>query len=349
MAGGQGTRFWPESRRKMPKQYLALTGNETLIGQTLTRFEGLVELDNRYVITIREQGELVVEASGDALNKSNIIFEPSGRNTAPCILLSLATLIKNGAHGDDIISIVPSDHVILNTKGFQKSLMRARDLASENSQIVTIGIPPNFPNTGYGYIQRGKTVTDRIYTVEAFKEKPDFDTAKSYVESGEYFWNAGMFVAKISTLLEEFETHAPSIYSHYEELLGAIGSERLDSVYSKMQSDSIDYAIMEKSKRVSVIEAEFDWNDLGSWDALELVCEKRDGSVVFDKYSDAYQEDCSGNIIFAPNQFVSTIGLKDFIVVSSDGALLILPKKDAQKVKSVVGYIKERSFSEELL
>lgn len=349
MAGGQGTRFWPESTSKKPKQYLSLASKQSLLEDTLDRLEGLVPVENRYIVTVSAQKELVLNNSKGKIGPNGVVFEPSGRNTAPCILLSLASLLKAGASKDDIVAILPSDHVILNKNGFQQTLTQASNLAKELKSIVTIGIAPNFPHTGYGYIQRGEELSEGSFKVSSFKEKPNSETAKKYLEEGKYFWNAGMFVAQIGVLLEEFEKHSIETFKHYEELYQAIGNNsEVAKVYSKMPADSIDYAIMEKSERVAVCQSNFDWNDLGSWDALSSVVESTEGNTIVES-KNHYFEDATGNIVFAPDQFVSLINVEDLIVIANGKNVVVLPKKDSQKIKNVVNFLKEKDWGKELL
>ena len=277
MAGGKGTRFWPESTSKKPKQYHALTGKKALLTETLERFGDTVPETQRYVVTTLDQKELAQKYSESLIHQKGLIFEPSGRNTAPCIFLSLVSLIAQGISEDSVVAIVPSDHVILNQRGFQDTIKKASQFAYENHKIVTIGIPPNFPHTGFGYIQKGQAQGEEVCDVENFKEKPDRLTAEGYIKTGNYLWNAGMFVSRIDHLLKEFSLHASDIYKYKDEILSDLKANRsLKESYDKLSAISVDYAIMEKSEHVSVIPAGFDWNDLGSWDALESVVEKED-------------------------------------------------------------------------
>lgn len=349
MAGGQGTRFWPESTTKKPKQYLSLTSDKSLLTETLMRFEGLVPESRRYIVTVKNQEALVKENSKGFIGNDGIIFEPSGRNTAPCILLSLAKLINDGASLDDVVAIVPSDHVILNQEGFKQTIRDAADVAISKNKIVTIGIQPHFPHTGFGYIQRGEKLVDETFNVQEFKEKPDYETAKSYIASGKYYWNAGMFMGKIGVLLEEFKANAPETYKSFEALKDTLGDdEKLAEAYGQIPSDSIDYAIMESSREVAVIPAQFDWNDLGSWDALESVIDKKDGNTIA-AAKGTYFEEASGNIIYAPGKFVSLLNVEDLIVVSNETSVVVLPKKDSQKVKHIVAHLKESDAGIDLL
>lgn len=348
MAGGKGTRFWPESTQSRPKQYLSLTGDSPLLAQTLNRFDGLVEKDDRYIVTVKEQESLVRDSSEDLINEENLIFEPAGRNTAPCILLSLARLIAGGASDNDLMVVVPSDHVILNTKGFKTTIKKAIEIASSRKEIVTIGIVPHFPHTGFGYIERGEEI-ENGYRVTQFKEKPDFETARNYLSSGNFYWNAGMFVAPIKTFKEELLLHSPSISKFFEPLLQNINNEeKVAEIYNQIPEDSIDYAVMEKSKHVSVCPAEFDWNDLGSWDALESVIQDQDENTIV-KSKGHYFENAKGNIIFAPDKFVSLINVDDLIVVSNEKSVVVLPKKDSQRVKNIVEYLKKSDLGKDLL
>lgn len=342
MAGGQGTRFWPESTVKKPKQYLSLTQDESLLRQTLRRFEDLVSLERRFIVTTQEQEKLARDHSKGLVDDEAMIFEPSGRNTAPCILLTLASLLEKGMRDEDVVAIVPSDHVILNKEGFQESVKQGFEDAVKYESIVTIGVKPHFPHTGYGYIEQGEALHSRCHQVKQFKEKPDFETAKTYLENGGYYWNSGMFIARLDVLLEEFKDHAPNLFEHFSELRENLDNpERLGQIYTKLEKLSIDYAVMEKSKKVIVEPALFDWNDLGSWDALESVCrqDEQGNTVVSTPHS--YIDNSQGNILFSPAQFVSLIDVKDLVVAVTEEGILVSSKKSAQKVKNVVQYLKD--------
>lgn len=349
MAGGKGTRFWPESTSKKPKQYLSLVSDHSLLEETAMRFEGLIEANARFVVTVKEQETLARECTHKKVAEKGLIFEPSGRNTAPCILLSMAQLQAQGLRDEDVMAIVPSDHVILNKGGFQKTVREAYELAASKESIVTIGIVPNFPHTGYGYIKRGEEVNSSSYHVEKFVEKPDFEIAKKYIETGEYFWNAGMFVASLGTLKREFQKHAPDMFDYYNELVDAAEDfEKTTEIYGKLRKESIDYAIMEKSETVMVKASDFDWNDLGSWDALESVVDKKGNNTLVGSIGD-FSLGAEGNIVFAPGKFVSLIDVKDLIIVSNDKAIMVLPKSESQKVKKIVESLTGGPHADELL
>lgn len=352
MAGGKGTRLWPESTSSKPKQYMSLFSKKSLIEETLDRFDGLTDQKSKYIVTVKEQQSVCSKLVSHLVHDKAYILEPSGRNTAPCILLSLATLKAHGASDSDVVAIVPSDHVILNTKGFQKTLSYAKTMASKHKKIITIGINPNFPHTGFGYIQRSEKADFEndlsAFSVKAFKEKPNFETAKSYVESGEYYWNAGMFVAEIGVLINEFKTCAPEVYRYLEQLESAVkSSQDYSSIYNNIPENSIDYAVMEKTKNILVVPSLFDWNDLGSWDALESIANPTESNFIINQKSEVnYLKGSSGNIVYAPNQFIALANVQDMIIVSNERALMIMPKKDAQKVKEVYQFVKDKNLSE---
>lgn len=354
MAGGKGTRLWPESTASRPKQYMKLFGHRSLIEETLMRFDGLVPVERRFIVTTKEQHKLAQKLTEYLVSSHGYILEPSGRNTAPCILLSLAHLLQNGAKKEDVVVIVPSDHVILNHQAFRKTLLFATKMADEQKKIITIGVNPTFPQTGFGYIQKGsllKAESDlNLFDVNGFKEKPKFDVAKEYVASGNYVWNAGMFVAPIGVLLSEFEQYTPDIFSFFNDFSSySENIEKLSSIYSSCPENSIDYAVMEKSKKIAMVTALFDWNDLGSWDALESVTEKfHNNYLINHKHDDehSYLKDSENNIIFAPDQFVAISGVNDLIIVSTKKALMIIPKKEAQRVKEIYTFLKEKKLDE---
>lgn len=341
MAGGKGTRFWPESIEKKPKQYLSLISEKSLLEETLTRFDKFIVKEKRFIVTVKEQEKLAKASSQGKINKNGLIFEPSGRNTGPCILMSLAALLHKGVTYDDVVAIVPSDHVILNKKGFHSTMKKAADFAHKNQQIVTIGITPNFPHTGFGYIQKGKLINEEAFKVSRFKEKPHYELATEYVKSGQYLWNAGMFVAPVRVFLEEFAEHAPLMYQHWDALMKAVKTPTtLKKVYDKLPSDSIDYAIMEKSNRIAVMPANFDWNDLGSWDALSTVIDETHGNTVV-KSDGEFFLNSTDNVVFAPDHFVAMINMEKHVVVVNDKVVMVAPVKDAQEIKKIVEHLKK--------
>lgn len=341
LAGGSGTRFWPESTEKKPKQYLTLFGEDSLLTNTLKRFDNLIPINDRFIVTIKKQVPLAINESKGFIKDSNaIIVEPAARNTAPCILLAMAKLENSGMQDDDVVVIVPSDHIILNTEGFQKTVADASRLSAKINKIVTIGITPHFPHTGFGYIEKGEMVESESFVVKKFKEKPAFELAREYVASGKFLWNAGMFVAKLGVLKKEFQAHAPEMAKHYSDLKLNLADEiKLNSIYEKLAKDSLDYVVMEKSSEVLVVPAQFDWNDLGSWDALGSVLSETDNNIVGQDQGHFFYN-ATDNIVFAPKHFVSLLHVKDLIVVVNDNAVMVLPKEMSQDVKKVVEHLK---------
>ena len=349
MAGGRGTRFWPESTLRTPKQYLPLARGNSLLRDTLKRFEEFIPREKRYVVTVKEQEALAKEAAVGMIAQDGLIFEPSGRNTAPCLLLGLHSLLKAGAKPEDGVILVPSDHIIHQHGAFQETLAKAAQVAFDHSKIVTIGISPSFPHTGFGYIHRGEELERGVFCVDQFVEKPDGKTARSYLSSGEYYWNAGIFVATIEVWLREFEQHAGDIYEHSQKIGRHIHNfSQLEQIYSQIPSNSIDYAIMEKSRQVAIVPAHFDWNDLGSWDALESVSEEKEGNFPV-TCRDFYFQKAQGNIVYAPHKFVSLVHVNDLIVVANDSNIMVLPKEKSQEVKKIVEFIKARKDLKDLL
>lgn len=344
MAGGKGTRLWPESTAKKPKQYLSLINDKSLLTQTLDRFDSLIDKENRFIVTTEDQRELALLNSRNKINNEGLIFEPAGRNTAPCILLSIATLeAKFNLSDDDIIAVMPSDHVIINENGFHQTFNKALNVCRETDSITTIGISPHFPHTGYGYIKIGKEQGEG-FKVDQFKEKPNLETATEYLKSGLYLWNAGMFLATLGRFKTEFQTYASELFSFYTELLESIKSDKdISDLYGKLPKDSIDYAIMEKSSKVSIVKADFDWNDLGSWEAMEAVLDKNGENTIIGENNGVYSEGAKGNIVYAPNKFVSLIDVNDLVVVSNESSLMVVPKSESQKVKHVVEFLKKEN------
>ena len=352
MAGGSGTRFWPESTKLKPKQYLNFWSQDSLLKETLLRFGELIAPAQRYIVTVQDQEELAKKHSEGLINQDGLIFEPMARNTAPCIFLSLVKLLAAGASKEDVVAIVPADHAIRDHEGFQKTLYKAVTAAQAFQKMVAIAIPPRSPHTGYGYIHRGPEIfgSQCVYEVEEFKEKPDLETAKAYMESGEFFWNAGMFVAPIGILLDEIAKLAPDIsLLEFELRLGLGDAVALAKTYAKLPSISIDYAIMEKTTELLVVPSEFDWNDLGSWDALEEVLPKTNGNVFAASSGHTYIDGAEGNIVYAPGKFVTLLGVKDLVIISNKTSLVVMPKKDAQKIKEVVDHLKEFYYGKDLL
>ena len=352
MAGGKGERFWPKSRTNLPKQFLSLTNDgKSMIQHTVERLEGLVELENVYVVTNKLYEDLIVEHIPN-LPLENIIIEPEAKNTAPCIGLAAVHIAKKNPESKMIV--LPSDHVIKFNEIFLDTLKLGLEVVEDDENIVTIGITPNYPETGYGYINFKKGVSPHeitnVYEVLRFVEKPDLERAKQYLTSGEYLWNSGMFIWKVSTILKCFEDLLPEIYTGLKEIEVAVNTEKyletLKKVFSEIPSESIDYGIMEKAKNIYVIPGNFGWDDVGSWLSLERINNtNQDGNIIS---GNVVTVKTKNSIIQGSKKLIATIGLEDIIIVDTDDALLICNKDNTQEVKEVIANLKASNKTEYL-
>ena len=352
MAGGKGERFWPKSRTNLPKQFLSLTNDgKSMIQHTVERLEGLVELENVYVVTNKLYEDLIVEHIPN-LPLENIIIEPEAKNTAPCIGLAAVHIAKKNPESKMIV--LPSDHLIKFNEIFLDTLRSALEVVEDDGNIVTIGITPNYPETGYGYINFKKGVSPHeitnAYEVLRFVEKPDLERAKQYLTSGEYLWNSGMFIWKVSTILKCFEDLLPEIYTGLKEIEVAVNTEKyletLKKVFSEIPSESIDYGIMEKAKNIYVIPGNFGWDDVGSWLSLERINNtNQDGNIIS---GNVVTVKTKNSIIQGSKKLIATIGLEDIIIVDTDDALLICNKDNTQEVKEVIANLKASNKTEYL-
>jgi len=354
LAGGSGSRLWPMSRELYPKQLLKLNQEKSLFESTFLRL--IENFDDKNIISItnvkHEPGVRIQlkELKDKFCRKDDykIITEPLGRNTAPAIALSVK-YIKSlaGKRVDPIILVVPSDHLILDNKNFSCAIEQGTKLAQEG-YIVTFGIKPNKIDTGFGYIKTQKNkkiseVTQEALKVAEFKEKPDYETAKEYVESGKYYWNGGIFMFKASVMLAELKKHAPEIISLLNDL--EINSDSQPTVeyqeFSKMPDISIDYAVMEQSKKIALIPLDCGWNDLGSWEAIYDISEKdKNGNCITGNVIDVNSKN---SMVYSTSKLVTTIGLKDTIVIETEDAVLVCDKKQSQEVKKIYNELKERN------
>lgn len=343
MAGGIGSRFWPASREEMPKQFLDILGvGKSLIRLTFERAIQIVPVGNVLIATNKMYKELVLEHLPE-LTENQILLEPSRNNTAPCI--AYATLKINASNPDGVFAVLPSDHVIEKEQAFINKLEQAFDFATNNPAIVTLGIAPTRPDTGYGYIKKDNQQeeahrSEGVFKVERFTEKPDTKTAQQYVDSGDYVWNAGIFIWSVSTVLANFANNAPDIITvlnqHPEKYNTSEEQIYIDQVYPLTESISVDYALLERSDQVYTIPADIGWSDLGTWNSLYEYLEKDEhGNVV--QANAVHLDNVQDSYIRAANERVIVIkGLEDFIVVDEPGALLIYPKSLEQEIKGVV-------------
>lgn len=337
MAGGRGERFWPKSRMSLPKQFLSLTDDgKTMIQLTVERILPLVNIEDIYIATNRDYKALVLEQLPN-IPEENILCEPVGKNTAPCIGLGAVHIQKK--YGDAIMMVLPSDHLIKYTSIFVNTLTDACEVAEQGENLVTLGITPDSPETGYGYI---KFIPDRTlgraFAVERFVEKPNLETAKEYVASEQYFWNSGMFIWKVSTILNNIKSFLPDTFEGLERIQAAVGTEQQESVLEKefyqFQSESIDYGIMEKASNIYILTGAFGWDDVGSWLAVGRIKTSNEfGNVI---NGNVVTVNTKNSIIQGGEKLIAIVGVQDMIVVDTEDALLICDKDSAGDIKKVL-------------
>lgn len=337
MAGGVGSRFWPVSTAAFPKQFHDMLGTgQTLLQKTFHRLAKLVPEDQILVLTNEAYNELVHEQL-PGIKQRNIVLEPAMRNTAPCILLSALKVQKENPNA--VMIVAPSDAWIEDEDAFVGNVKQAFDSALETDVITTIGILPTFPNTGYGYINYDKTDTGETKGVKRFTEKPDYPTAKAFYQSGEYLWNAGMFIWSVETVINGFQKHLPEMYALLEKGFEVYNTSTeqdfINTYYPMAENISIDYGIMEKHQKVKVVLATFDWNDLGTWGSLyeKLAKDEAQNAIV---NAQVLASNSQGNIIRTSGKKVVVVdGLEDYIIVEKEDVLVIVPKSKEQDIKQL--------------
>lgn len=344
MAGGVGTRLWPRSRQNQPKQFLDLVSDNTMLQETFRRIEPLIPPGRVLVVTNGTCAPLVWEQIPQ-LPKDNVIIEPAGRNTAPCI--GLAALHLRRLDPEAAMVVLPADHLIREADHFREVLKAVAEVAQEG-YLVTMGIQPDSPHTGYGYIQRGAFLRQigqhRVYRVARFTEKPDEATARRFLDSGQYYWNSGMFGWKISAILKAIKTHLPALHTQLMTIEAALGSPRerevMEEVWAGVESISIDYGVMERADNAVVIPMDVGWSDVGSWATVAELMPKdaRDNVVVGEHVG----MDTTGSLLYSSGRLIATIGLRDMIVVDTGDAVLVCPKARAQKVKDLVDELRRK-------
>ncbi|MBN23004.1 MAG: mannose-1-phosphate guanylyltransferase [Bdellovibrionaceae bacterium] len=336
MAGGSGTRFWPRSTSKKPKQFLSFSKNphETLLGKTLCRFDSFVSQENRWVVTTETLKEPMKEFDSESHLK--VLVEPQGRNTAPCVFWAAKELEK--IDSEAIMMVMPADHYIPQQEDFLKTIHQAVAWAETHDDLVTLGIQPNRPETGYGYLKKGQPLSDDAHEVSAFVEKPNLETAQTYYQSGEYLWNAGMFVWKVKDILRAFDEYMPEMNEIWKS-----ASEDVQKAYPQLTATSIDYGIMEKAKSVVTFPLDCGWDDLGSWTSLENVADALGIQTEFGvvKSKSVVGIDSTGNIVDAPEHLVALLGVHNLIVVDTGKTLMVADKSKAQDIKQIVEKVKE--------
>jgi mannose-1-phosphate guanylyltransferase/mannose-6-phosphate isomerase len=355
LAGGSGTRFWPVSREQSPKQLQKLVGPGTMLQNTVQRLLPLVPIKKMYVGTQHQQAlETIRQLDSFEFSPDHLLAEPCSRNTAVAIGLMARMIADKDA--DAVMAVFPADHVVTNSESFIKVLQKAKNLAKKDF-LVTLGIPPTRPETGFGYLKQGTEINgfQGTYHVEQFVEKPDVSKAQKYLELGTYFWNCGIFVWKATALLEEMQKHAPDIHSQLKTLTGCLQSskgklvhlelnEKGCEIFSSLPSLSIDYAVMEKSSKVVLVPGNIGWSDVGAWNALDDVCEKDSTGNILT--GNILARDCNNSIVHGQNRLVAVLGLNDTVVVDTPDALLVCAKDKSQDVKKLVESLNEKGNSE---
>ncbi len=342
MAGGSGTRFWPLSRSTKPKQFLALTSKEPLIAETMKRMAGLSTPARTSVVCGAKHAALVRKAL-PKLPKQNVVVEPEARNTAPAIALACAHVAHSNPQG--ILVVLPSDQHVADLKGFRASIEEAVRVAREG-RIVTLGITPSRPETGYGYIRVGGPLSGQARQVAAFVEKPNLETAQGYLSSGDYLWNAGIFVFRADVMMEALGRHVPEMVKPLAAVRAAWGTKKAAAVlkkqFAKMPATSIDYAVAEKETSIAVVPASCGWSDVGSFNALpDVRPHDAFGNV---SEGPAILIDSSGSVVLAGKRLIAVVGMKDVVVVDAGDALLVIPKDKCQDVRKVVEALKARKL-----
>ena len=360
MAGGAGTRFWPASRTALPKQLLDLAGRRTMIQETVDRLGRLVPAERVLVVTNRSLTDAVT-AQLPQLPRHAVLGEPCKRDTAPCIALAAALLLSSDP--DAVMAVMPADHVIRQEDRFQEAISQAAALVSQDDRrIVTFGIRPTYPAESFGYIERGETVRDLaeahgdepnlpVFRVNRFREKPSADVARTYIETGNFYWNAGIFVWRAATILDAIRRFEPDMHQHIAAIAAAAGSNRFgetfDREFTAIRGKSIDFAVLERYEHVVVVEAPFDWDDLGSWRSLErLYGTDEAGNTVIGRHLGIRT---TGSIVRSSDRhLVATLGMTDCIIVHTEDATLVANKNDEEAIRQVVQLIREQGWEEYL-
>lgn len=343
MAGGQGTRFWPASRESQPKQFLKVTGTRTLLQETVARLRPLLQKEDVYVVC-GPQYIAEVKRQLDSLEQDQIIVEPAPRNTAPCVGLA-AVALRRRCGDEEVMAVLPSDHVIQNVPEFHDVLRAAGNLAREG-WLVTFGIEPSYPATGYGYLMRGEALNPvegrAAHRVGRFAEKPDAGRAEEFLKSGDYYWNSGMFVWSVGRILEEIRTHMPELGQTLQEIEKNWDQPDLwKKAFSSLERISIDYGVMEKSEKVAMLPCGLGWNDVGNWKALEEVGSRdEDGITANAEYLNIDSRRCV--LYTSDNKFVALVGVEDLVVVETPDAILVCNRNHAEDVRKVVEKLKEK-------
>ncbi len=353
MAGGYGVRLWPYSRERRPKQFIHIIGDGTMIQETVGRLSPLFAPEDIFIVT-GPDGEELVREQLPAIPAENIIVEPFGRNTAPCIALA-ACIIEERLGEDAVMAVFPSDHLIMNVGEFQVAVKTAADVAEQINGVVTLGVTPTRPETGFGYIQiedeqegeRNAFYERGLRLMSNFAEKPDIETAKRFLVAGDFLWNSGIFVWKISIIWEAFAKYLPDHYPLFQLLKKHVAkdsyAETLENVYRQMRNISLDYGIMEKARDMYVLEVSFGWSDVGTWDEVHRLRLKDAQDNVID--GNVITIDSSNCLISARDKLISTVGVSDLIIIETDDTIMICKRSESQKVKEIIDFLRRKRIN----
>jgi len=346
MAGGRGTRFWPRSRNRLPKQCIALMGERTLLQRTLDRVQGLVPPEQVLVVTGKDMSEAVREQLPE-LPAENILVEPCGRNTAPCIAWATVEIARRYG-GEAIMAVLPADHLVDDEEDFQRALYAGAKAASETNGLITLGIRATRPETGFGYIRCGEALGEwdgrSFHHVQGFVEKPDRETANEYVASGQYYWNAGIFLWSVDAIRDAFQAYLPNTWASMARL--EFEPTSFATLWDTFDAISIDYGILEHAKSVYVLPASFGWSDVGSWTAIPDIAAPSDGGWV--ESQDCVSIDAGGNVVHAPGKLVALVGVDDLVIVDTPDALLVTRREDAQRIREVISRLEHAGLTKYL-
>lgn len=348
MAGGGGTRFWPMSTKAEPKQFLNLSGKDILVNETIDRQSAFIKKEDIFVVTNRTQASMMRERTKGRLLSDHVLEEPAARNTAACIGYAAMEIVRK--YEDGVMCIFAADHHIRDEKEYTRVLQEAVRTAEETDCLVTIGIRPTFPSTGYGYIKNSPIPEKPYRSVEEFVEKPDLETARAYLDAGCYAWNSGMFVWKASTILRYFKELLPDVYGCLEKIGDAMKTAReqevIDEVYPVIPKISVDYGIMERAKGVLMLEGDFGWSDVGSWDTLDTVRTRDEKGNI--SSGDTLLLDAENCVVYGQKKLIAAVGTKDLVIVEGKDAILVCPVSQAQRVKEVVERLEKEEKTDRL-
>lgn len=348
MSGGLGSRFWPKSRKSLPKQFLKTVGEKTMIECTVERMLNVVPMDRTCVVTNKTYVPIILDMLH--IKEGNIFKEPANKETASCIGLAAVKLLKRDF--DAVMVVLPSDHVIIGQENFENTLKTAIDIAKEGDYLVTMGINPTRPESGYGYIEKGNEIQKGAFKVKRFIEKPNIDVAKSFLEKGNYMWNSGMFVWRADRLLREIKKYLPDLYKNLMRIYEYIGTpeeeEVIEEEYLKIDGISIDFGVMQRTHRAAVLETDFIWDDIGSFTSLERFMSPDENNNVISG-GEVSLIDVNSTTILGDKRLIAAIGLKDMLIVDTKDVILICPKERCQEIKEMVKGLSARDEFERFI